>query len=168
MRGEDVRTPVLEPVAVARPTGTIGRPSRRPRARAEGPTRGNESSPAEGARPPLIPVEGVKPEQLTPQFDEPRGGSRRHEAIDILAPRGTPSERSTTAPSLDCSSASRAAIPSIVRPNRDFLLLLRAPGPLRRGAHRGAPVRKGQVIGYVGTSGNAPKTPRTCTSPSSV
>ena len=31
MRGEDVRTPVLEPVAVARPTGTIGRLSRRPR-----------------------------------------------------------------------------------------------------------------------------------------
>ena len=38
-----------------------------------------------------IPVEGVRAADLVDSFAQPRGGgSRRHEAIDILAPRGTP------------------------------------------------------------------------------
>ena len=44
-----------------------------------------------------IPVEGVRKDQLTRQFTEERSGSRQHEALDILAPRNTPSGRSRTA-----------------------------------------------------------------------
>src|SRR6201989_3354181 len=44
--------------------------------------------PADLARRDLeIPVEGVKPEQLVRSFEDPRSGSREHEALDILAPR---------------------------------------------------------------------------------
>ena len=40
---------------------------------------------------PIVPVAGVEASSLRSTFDELRGGgSRRHEAIDILAPRGTP------------------------------------------------------------------------------
>ena len=39
----------------------------------------------------LIPVEGVRPTELRPTFDDARGGgSRVHEALDIMAERGTP------------------------------------------------------------------------------
>ncbi|HEU4968346.1 M23 family metallopeptidase [Sphingomonas sp.] len=39
----------------------------------------------------IIPVAGVKPEQLTDTWGQSRGGgSREHHAIDIMAPRGTP------------------------------------------------------------------------------
>ena len=38
-----------------------------------------------------IPVAGVKPEQLIDTFSQARaGGARVHDAIDIMAPRGTP------------------------------------------------------------------------------
>ena len=37
-----------------------------------------------------MPVEGARTMDLRDSFHEVRGGSRRHEAIDILAPRGTP------------------------------------------------------------------------------
>ncbi len=37
----------------------------------------------------LIPVAGIKFSQLADTFDQARGSERRHEAIDILAPRGT-------------------------------------------------------------------------------
>jgi murein DD-endopeptidase MepM/ murein hydrolase activator NlpD len=38
----------------------------------------------------LLPVAGVHSDQLSDSFDEGRDGVRRHHAIDILAPRGTP------------------------------------------------------------------------------
>ena len=37
-----------------------------------------------------MPVEGAKTIDLRDSFEEKRGAARRHEAIDILAPRGTP------------------------------------------------------------------------------
>ena len=37
-----------------------------------------------------LPVEGLKREDLRDTFNEMRGGDRRHEALDILAPRDTP------------------------------------------------------------------------------
>jgi murein DD-endopeptidase MepM/ murein hydrolase activator NlpD len=38
----------------------------------------------------IIPVAGVRPEQLRDTFSEARSEGRVHDAIDILAPRGTP------------------------------------------------------------------------------
>ena len=39
----------------------------------------------------LIPVAGIRPEQLTDTYSQARaGGARIHDAIDIMAPRGTP------------------------------------------------------------------------------
>ena len=39
----------------------------------------------------LIPVQGVEPDALkASQFGDTRGGTRKHEALDILAPRNTP------------------------------------------------------------------------------
>ena len=39
----------------------------------------------------IIPVAGVRPDQLVDTFNEARAeGARHHDAIDIIAPRGTP------------------------------------------------------------------------------
>jgi hypothetical protein len=38
----------------------------------------------------LIPVDGVSRKQLRDNFSEARGGKRRHDALDIMAARGTP------------------------------------------------------------------------------
>ena len=38
----------------------------------------------------LVPVEGIAYAKLTDTFDQPRGQERHHEALDIMAPKGTP------------------------------------------------------------------------------
>lgn len=42
------------------------------------------------ALPLQVPVEGLKPDDLPDTFDDARGQERRHEALDIMAARGTP------------------------------------------------------------------------------
>src|SRR4029079_1136735 len=37
-----------------------------------------------------LPVVGIKPDQLVDTYDAARGAGRRHDAIDIMAPEGTP------------------------------------------------------------------------------
>ena len=105
----------------------------------------------------LIPVEGVKPEQLTRQFDDPRSGTRQHQAIDILAPRNTPVKavEEGKIARLFISKAGGITIYQFDPSERYcyyYAHLERYAEGLREGDH----VRKGQVIGYVGTSGNAP------------
>jgi murein DD-endopeptidase MepM/ murein hydrolase activator NlpD len=43
-----------------------------------------------GREPLVMQVEGARSSDLRDSFEEQRGGTRRHEAIDIPAPRGTP------------------------------------------------------------------------------
>lgn len=38
----------------------------------------------------LVPVQGIRSTELTDTFYQPRGEQRQHEALDILAPTGTP------------------------------------------------------------------------------
>src|SRR5690606_30437925 len=49
--------------------------------------------PAPQAQP--VPVDGVRASQIAATFGAPRGSDRRHEGVDIFAPRGT-AVRSTT------------------------------------------------------------------------
>jgi murein DD-endopeptidase MepM/ murein hydrolase activator NlpD len=106
----------------------------------------------------LIPVEGIKAEQLTRQFSDERGGSRRHEAIDILAPRNTPvrAVEDGTVAKLFLSKAGGITVYQF-DPSGDFCYYYAHLERYADGLREGQPVRKGQVLGYVGTSGNAPK-----------
>jgi murein DD-endopeptidase MepM/ murein hydrolase activator NlpD len=105
-----------------------------------------------------MPVEGISPEQLTPQFDQPRGGVRKHEAIDILAPRNTP-VKAVEDGRIARLFHSKAGGITIYQydPTERFCYYYAHLERYASGLKEGGPVRKGQVIGYVGTSGNAPK-----------
>ena len=104
-----------------------------------------------------IPVEGVKPEQLTRQFNEKRGSSRRHQAIDILAPRNTPVKavEDGTIARLFISKAGGLTIYQF-DPSEEYCYYYAHLERYADGLREGDQVRKGQVIGYVGSSGNAP------------
>jgi murein DD-endopeptidase MepM/ murein hydrolase activator NlpD len=103
----------------------------------------------------MIPVQGVRAEDLRNDFNEMRGG-HRHEAIDIMAPRGTP--------------VLAAGEGKVVK------LFLSKPGGLTvyqfddsqtycyyyahldryaPGLKEGTLLREGGVLGFVGSTGNA-------------
>jgi murein DD-endopeptidase MepM/ murein hydrolase activator NlpD len=104
-----------------------------------------------------LPVEGIRPEQLTRQFSEPRGG-RRHEAIDILAPRGTP-VKAVEDGRIARLFFSKAGGTTIYQfdPTERFCYYYAHLDRFADGLRENDQVRRGQVIGYVGTTGNAPK-----------
>ncbi len=104
-----------------------------------------------------IPVAGVAPAELTDSFADPRSGGRQHEAIDILAPRGTPVLAATggTVARLHVSANGGRSLYQLGPDNQRvyyYAHLQRYADGLANGAH----VRRGDTLGFVGTTGNAP------------
>ena len=109
------------------------------------------------ARDLLVPVRGIDRAALSSSFDEARGGSRRHEAMDILAPRHTPVIAVEGGTIARLFSSDRGGLTIYQFDPTDAYVYYYAH--LQRyadGLKEGAAVQPGQVIGYVGSSGNAP------------
>jgi murein DD-endopeptidase MepM/ murein hydrolase activator NlpD len=106
----------------------------------------------------VVPVVGVSAGDLRDQFDDPRSGGRSHQAVDILAKRNTPvvaADDGRVAKLFD-SKAGGLTIYQFDSTER-FALYYAHLESYAPGLDEGDAVRKGQVIGFVGTSGNAPK-----------
>ena len=108
----------------------------------------------------IVPVQGVAKGQLRDTYAEARGGAeatRAHEALDILAPRGTPVLSAADGKLMRLfDSWTGGLMVYAADPSDRFILLY---GHLERyapGLRDGMPLKQGQVIGYVGTTGNAP------------
>ena len=103
-----------------------------------------------------IPVPGVDAGQLRDNFSEMRGG-RVHEAIDILAPRGTPVLAVDDGVVQKLFTSEPCGL-TIYEFDRDgaYCYYYAHLDAYADGLKEGASVKKGQVIGYVGTTGNAP------------
>lgn len=106
----------------------------------------------------VIPVQGIKPEQLTRSFSDRRGSARLHEAIDILAPMGTPvlAVEGGTVARLFLSKAGGITVYQF-DPTERFCYYYAHLDRYADGLGEGQSLKKGQLIGYVGVSGNAPK-----------
>ena len=105
----------------------------------------------------LMPVQGISREALVDSFYEGRGTSRMHEAIDILAPRNTPvvAVEDGIIERLWYSDNGGNTIYEF-DPSRTYAYYYAHLENYAGGLKEGQSVRKGEVIGYVGTSGNAP------------
>lgn len=106
----------------------------------------------------MVPVDGVAPERVADSFHEKRdGGARMHQAVDILAPRGTPVLAATDGHVLRLRSNELGGITVYaVDSDRRFVYYYAHLDRYREGLAEGQAVGQGQVIGYVGTTGNAP------------
>lgn len=103
-----------------------------------------------------IPVAGIRAEDLLDTFDEMRG-TRRHEALDIPAPRGTPVLSATDGRLLRLYESERGGLMVYASDASErFILMYAHLDGYAGGLSDSAPLRRGQVIGYVGTTGNAP------------
>jgi len=105
----------------------------------------------------LVPVQGITPSQLRDTFTESRSGGRVHRAIDILAPRGTPVIAAVDGTIRKLFTSQGGGL-TIYEFDRDEMRVYYYAHLERYvdGLAEGDFVRQGQVIGYVGTSGNAP------------
>lgn len=105
----------------------------------------------------IIPVAGVKPEQLTDTFSDLRGGgSRPHEALDIMAPRGTSvvAAAAGTVEKLFHSDAGGKTI-YVRSPDRTTIHYYAHLDSYAEGLHEGQSVSQGQALGTVGSTGDA-------------
>ena len=105
-----------------------------------------------------LPVQGIKKDDLRSNFDELRRGSRRHEAMDILAPRNTPvfAVEDGKIARLFLSDAGGLTIYQF-DPSEKYVYYYAHLEKYASGLEEGDRVKGGDVIGYVGTTGNAPR-----------
>jgi murein DD-endopeptidase MepM/ murein hydrolase activator NlpD len=104
----------------------------------------------------IIPVVGARREDLRNMFHE-RRGSREHRAIDIGAPRGTPVLAAIDG-SVGKLFLSRPGGITVYQydPSKTWIYYYAHLDAYAPGLTEGQQLRRGDVIGYVGSTGNAP------------
>jgi murein DD-endopeptidase MepM/ murein hydrolase activator NlpD len=104
----------------------------------------------------IVPVTGVTPAELVGSFDDARG-LRRHDALDIPAPRGTPVVSATGGRLMKLHTSEFGGFMVYAADESErFVLLYAHLDRYADGLTEGMPLRRGQILGYVGTTGNAP------------
>lgn len=145
-----VPPPTVPPPLVAEPETTRA---------SLGSTESLTASPAELAelkRMLIVPVQGVARSALRDTYTEPRTG-HVHGALDILAPRGTPVLSATDGKVLRLFNSKPGGLMVYASdPSERFILLYGHLDRYAAGIQQGMALKRGQVIGYVGTTGDAP------------
>jgi len=104
----------------------------------------------------LLPVEGVEPRNLVDTFYAARG-SGQHEALDILAPRHTPVRAVEDGRVVRLFTSKRGGLTVYqFDPTERYCYYYAHLDAYVKGLTEGEAVKRGDVIGYVGTTGNAP------------
>lgn len=105
-----------------------------------------------------VPVRGIAPDELRDTFNDRRSGGRRHLAIDILAPRNTPvvAVEDGEIRRLSPANGGGGIVVYQADPSGAFVYYYAHLERWADGLAEGDLVTRGQVIGFVGTSGNAP------------
>ena len=104
----------------------------------------------------LVPVQGVKAASLVDTYEQARGQGRRHDAIDIMAPRGTPVLASTDGVVMKLFRSERGGTTlSQLAPDRRTVLYYAHLDRYAPGMAEGRTLRRGEVLGYVGDTGDA-------------
>lgn len=107
----------------------------------------------------VIPVAGVGPSRIEDTFTAARdGGERQHNAVDILAPRNTPIVAADDGVILRMSTNALGGI-TVYAADRDqqFVYYYAHLDHYHHDLTPGRAIQKGDTLGYVGTTGNAPK-----------
>ena len=104
-----------------------------------------------------IPVEGVRPEQLQDTFKDSRSEGRVHDAIDIVAPRGTPVLAATDGRVVKLFQSAKGGITfyQLASADEHYVLYYAHLERYADGLAEGHFARRGETVGYVGDTGNA-------------
>jgi murein DD-endopeptidase MepM/ murein hydrolase activator NlpD len=111
-------------------------------------------------RPLWVPVEGVGVNKIKDSFGAPRSGGRLHKGIDIFARQGTAVRAAAAGTIVGRHLVGKGGIALYqLDRSRKFVYYYAHMNGFAPDLKKGMWVEQGQVIGYVGTTGNAEKTP---------
>lgn len=111
-----------------------------------------------GERPLMVPVDGVAPSALRDSYNAARSGGRTHRALDIPARRGTPVLAAVDGTILSMRQNTLGGTTLyLLDSQRRFVYYYAHLERYHDRMSQGVEVRQGDVLGYVGTSGNAPR-----------
>ena len=104
-----------------------------------------------------IPVAGVKPNELLDTFTQARAGGRVHDAIDIMAPAGTPviAAAPGTVEKLFFSQGGGGITAYVRSPDGRWTYYYAHLQEYAPRLKEGMPVKRGDPIGKVGSTGDA-------------
>ena len=106
----------------------------------------------------LVPVQGITASQIPDTFNDARDGARVHNSQDILAKRGTPVIAADDGSVIHVGKNNLGGnVVWTTDPSRKFAFYYAHLERYAKGLHDGQSISRGDVLGYVGTSGNAPK-----------
>src|SRR5687767_8630981 len=105
-----------------------------------------------------LPIPGLFPGDLHDSFNDLRDdGARVHRAVDIAAPRGTPVLAVDDGRVLKLHTSQDGGISLYATDNdRQFIYFYAHLHGYHPSVQEGAPLQRGDTIGFVGTTGNAP------------
>lgn len=119
-------------------------------------------APADAAAKPagklLIPVEGIKLTQLSDNFDQPRGKERHHEALDIMAPKGTKVIAAADGKVVKLFNSKPGGLTVYqFDPTEKYAYYYAHLDHYADGIKEGSVLKRGDLVGYVGVTGNSNK-----------
>lgn len=104
----------------------------------------------------IIPVAGVRPDQLIDTFDDARSEGRVHDAIDIMAAPETPVLAATDGKILKLFHSDKGGTTIYqLSANQELVFYYAHLSRYADGLAEGNVVKQGEVIAYVGDTGNA-------------
>lgn len=110
------------------------------------------------ANPLMVPVADVAPAALRDSFNAARSGGRMHRALDIPARRGTPVLAAVDGTILSMRQNTLGGTTLyLVDSQRRFVYYYAHLDRYHDRMSEGVEVRQGQIVGFAGTSGNAPR-----------
>jgi murein DD-endopeptidase MepM/ murein hydrolase activator NlpD len=122
----------------------------------ESPTPTPESANFVGRMTLIIPVAGVRPDQLLDTYSDARSEGRTHDAIDIMAPAETPVIAAADGKILKLFQSERGGTTIYqLSANQDLVFYYAHLSHYAEGLAEGSLIKQGQVIAYVGDTGNA-------------
>lgn len=104
----------------------------------------------------ILPVAGIRPDQLRDTFTESRSEGRVHDAIDIIAPRGAEVKAALDGTIVRLFKSEKGGLTLYqLSPDQKFVFYYAHLDHYADAIKDGKPVKQGEVIAYVGDTGNA-------------
>ncbi|NHZ79891.1 peptidoglycan DD-metalloendopeptidase family protein [Massilia sp. CCM 8695] len=104
----------------------------------------------------MVPVEGVKLASLRDNFDQPRGADRHHEALDIMAPKGTKVLAVSDGKLVKLFNSKPGGLTVYqFDPSEKYAYYYAHLDRYAEGVKEGMDLKRGDLVGYVGVTGNS-------------